>query len=172
MIRVPTGTRAIAGPGFMRRMLVTVTAVAVSVVGGPLLSGASAAQKRGTSYADETSGGHVALMFSSDGTQVRRAFVAYTYDCSDNEDFADFERFKSLSVSSSRKFKSSYDSGPLPSTIIPGVQIQFTGSLKGRRSASGRKVSGTFRFTFVTTVVATGAKVTCDTGKISYSAKD
>lgn len=97
--------------------------------------------------------------------------MSYRFDCSDNEYFTDFDSFESLPVSASRKFKSTFDSGPLTS-IVPGAQVQVTGSLKGRRSASGRKVSGTFRFTFVTTVVATGAKVTCDTGKISYSAKD
>lgn len=171
---MPTSAWANASPKFMCRTLVAVIALlAVSMVGGPLLSGASAAAKHGNTYADETSGGHVALMFSRDGRKVRRAFVAYSFKCSDpNENFTAFESFKSIPVSSSRKFKSSYDTGQVPSTVQPGTLVQLTGSIKGRRSASGKRVSGSFRFTFVTTVVATGAKLTCDTGKISYSAKD
>lgn len=173
MTRTATSTWGIASPRLVRRAFMSVTALlAVGIVGGTLAPGASAAT-HGSRYADETSGGHVALVFSRDGRQVKRAFVAYSYKCSDpNENFTDFESLKSLSVSASRKFKASYDTGPQPSTVQPGVLVQFTGSIKGRRTASGRRVSGTFRFTVQTTVVATGAKLTCDTGKISYSAKD
>ncbi|MGH2943613.1 MAG: hypothetical protein ACRDLN_12655 [Solirubrobacteraceae bacterium] len=135
-------------------------------------SGARTVAPAGNSYVAEVSGGHVALVLSRDARQVTRAFVAYTYKCNDGTSFTDFEPFKAVPMLANRTFKSSYDSGPLSSPLLPGATVQYTGSIDGKRNKLGTSVRGTARFTFVTTLPETGQVITCDTGTIRYTAKD
>jgi hypothetical protein len=130
------------------------------------------AQSGGISYVAETKGGHVALMLSRDGRQVTRAFAAFTYSCSDGTTFTDFDGFKRVPLRANGTFSSEFDTGAFPSELLPGVTVQFAGTIDGRRNKTRTKIAGTVRFTIVTTVVATKAIVTCDTGTIRYTAKD
>lgn len=151
----------------------------VSMLVSALLSSAWAATPKkagtirpsGTGYVAQTIGGHVAIVLSRDARQVTRAFVAYTYKCSDGTSITDFESFEAIPLLSNRTFKSSYDSGQLPSPIVPGATFKATGSIDGVKNKLGTRVIGTARFTLSTTL-ATGEAVSCDTGTIQYRATD
>jgi hypothetical protein len=162
-----------------RNLLLTALLVPGSMLATTLLSDAWAATPKtartltpsGNGYIAQTNGGHVAIVLSRDARQVTRAFIAYTYKCSDGTSFTDFESFRAIPLLSNRTFKSSYDSGQLPSPIVPGASLKVTGSIDGQRNRRGTRVTGTARFTFVTTL-ATGEAVSCDTGTIQYRAND
>jgi len=127
---------------------------------------------KGIGYVAETKGGHVGLSMSRDARQVSRAHIAYTYTCNDGSEFTDFESFRSIPLSRTGSFRSSYDSGDFPTPLLPGVTSRVTGSIDGRRNKLRTSVRGTARFMVVTTIVATGQIITCDTGTIRYTATD
>jgi hypothetical protein len=162
-----------------RNMLLTALLALVSMLASTLLSPAWAATPKtgrtikpsGTGYVAQTNGGHVAIVLSRDARQVTRAFIAYTYKCSDGTSITDFESVNAIPLLSNRTFQSSYDSGQLPSPIIPGATFKATGSINGVKNKLGTKVIGTARFTLSTTL-PTGETMSCDTGTIQYRATD
>lgn len=160
-----------------RRAIAACAGLTVASVLAPSGAGADASSLRtpalsGLGYVAQTKGGHIALSMSADARQVRRAHVAYTYTCDDGTGFTDFEAFRAIPLSRTGAFSSAYDSGAFPTPLLAGVTSRVTGSIDGRRNRLRTKVTGTARFTVVTTIVATGKFITCDTGQIRYTAKD
>ncbi len=165
------------GPRRRRASAAALGVVLLAVPAAALTGSAAAAPSRtvapsGSSYVAETKGGHVALVLSRDARQVTRAYVGYTYACTDDTTFGDVDQFKAIPLRANRTFRSTYDSGPIASSLFPGVTLRYTGLLTGKRDKRGTKVVGTARFTVVTTLQEGGESVTCDTGTIGYTAKD
>jgi hypothetical protein len=158
-----------------RTVLPVAVAALLAVALAPALSGAPAsagAAGGGTSLVAETSGGHVGLVLSRDGRQVRRAFVAYRVSCSDGTGFTDFDAFRSIPISSAGTFRSSYDSGARPSAEFPGATARFTGTVEGRVNRARTRIAGTARFRLAITSPDPAMAGTCDTGTIRFTAKD
>lgn len=140
---------------------------------GATSTGARAIAPPGRSFVSEFDGGHAAITVSRDLRQVTRIHLGYTYKCSDGTSIDDVDAFRSVPMLADRTFKSTYDSGDIPGgALLPGVTFRYTGIIKGKRNKAGTKIVGRLRFTFVTTKQATGEKLTCDTGTVSYVALD
>lgn len=153
----------------MRRsslLYTTIGLAALTAAGAP--GDARAASQVANSFVGETRGGHVSLVLARDGRQVTRAFFGYRVRCSDGDVFTDFESFRAIPLAANRTFRSK-DSLP-PITILPGVTVQVTRSLTGTVNRRRTQTTGTARFTMILRA-ANGTTVTCDTGKIKYTAK-
>jgi len=153
----------------MGKIAVTVSVAAVTTVLAYSAAAGVASTPAGTGYVAQTSGGHVALILSGSGRQVKRAFIGYTMNCSDGTSFTDFDSLKALPISATRKFKASFDSGVLPDPLDPGGAFQVTDSITGKVNRSRTKITGTVRHG-ITLKSSKGVIVTCTTGAISYSA--
>lgn len=125
----------------------------------------------GTTFVGETTRGHVALIASRDGRQLTRAFVGYTFKCSDGSSATDFDGFRAIPITAARTFTSSFDTGVVPGGET-GTTIRYTGHIDGRINKARTRIVGTARFTFVSVNAAAGTTETCDTGTIRFTAKD
>jgi hypothetical protein len=152
-------------------LVVAVVITAAGAIAAAAPSGVLAATAKTTGFVAETPSGFTALNVSRDGRQVSRAYVAYTLKCSDGATITDWDRFSGIPISSTGSFKSSYDTGPHPSTVTPGAVVEFIGQVTGKVNKKRTKVAGTARFAYAVKH-ADGTTLTCDTGTISYTAKD
>ncbi len=154
-----------------RRTALVAAAGLIAAIGAAAPTGALAAALKTTGFAADLPTGFVAINVSHDGRQVTTADVAYTTKCTDNTSFTDWDGFKRVPISSTGAFKASFDTGPQMSTSVPGATGQLAGQLAGRLNKKHTQIKGTARF-LVSIKRADGTTGTCDTGVISFTARD
>jgi hypothetical protein len=76
-----------------------------------------------------------------------------------------------MRLGTNRSFRYSYESGPQPSTTVPGTTYSYTESFSGRMNKARTKIVGTARSTLSGTS-AEGVAYTCDTGAVKFTAVD
>jgi hypothetical protein len=137
------------------------------VTGGSV---AAAAVSGGTNFhAAEDDGQAVAIAFSRDGRRVTRAFANVWMKCSDGETYQQSFSVDSIRVTARGAFNGLLDTGPMDSES--GAESRhFVATFKGRRTRT--RVAGTLQATLNHTTRATGATVTCESGRVKYVAID
>jgi len=144
---------------------------AVAFAPGAGVAAAKPQPPRGTSFAAETAKGGVQVTISKDGRQVRHVLFAYQSKCSDGTSFYDFDAYVKIPISAARKFSSSFDDPPEPLASQPGATISYKQSISGTLNKAGTRIVGTARSSFAV-VNPAGGSYTCDTGTISFTARD
>jgi hypothetical protein len=135
---------------------------------GPTARSAVAA---GVVYGGHTKDGFpVVIEVSKNGHQIMRASVAIRLQCSAGGFFTVPDSYIKLPVNKKGKFGVAY--GPETVRNDDGTTTDFEGSIGGAFNAARTKVSGTWQ-TKTTDHDGTGAATdTCDSGTVSWSAKD
>ncbi len=156
-----------------RRRRTTFLAVAglTAAIGAVAPTGVLAATLTTTSFAAFLPSGFVALTPSHTGRKLDTAGIGYTMKCSDNTSFTDWDGFQSVPISSSGAFTTTFVSGPRPSVSIPGATTDYAAKLAGKLNKKHTRIKGTARFVG-TIKKADGTTVTCDSGLMSFTAKD
>jgi hypothetical protein len=143
----------------MRRHLVPAFLVSALVTAPAAL----AALPGGAKYAGTTSDGNaVTLKLSSDGKRVKRMRISYTVECSNGQSGTTYTEVLHAQIHKNHKF---------------GASGTYTGSTDGSKnkfSVSGvvwaKTAHGKFSLT-ATGKGTDGKKLTCKTGKLTWSAK-
>ena len=155
--------------------------VAVSIGAGlcvPLAASAShhngpyarAAASAGVTYGGVTSQGWpVVIQFAQKQRRVGQAAIGVSVRCTSGAVANLSDRYTNLPVSTKRKFSASF--GPDTQRYDDGTTADFEGSISGALNRTRSKVSGTWRFK-VTEYDSAGAVTdTCDSGSVSWTAK-
>ncbi|MGI8802832.1 MAG: hypothetical protein ACR2KV_11760 [Solirubrobacteraceae bacterium] len=123
----------------------------------------------GTSFIAPTPSGHVSVVLSRDGRQVTQSYIGYTQKCSDGSAYTDWDSFRAIPVSGSGAFRAGYDTGLVTQT--DGAATDYVGSISGRVNKRATQVTGTAHFAFAVRK-PDGTMITCDTGVITFRARD
>jgi hypothetical protein len=158
----------------------SVIASATAIFALPLGAAASPADSgptaRSAAAAGVVYGGHakdgfpVVIEVSKNRHQIVRASIAIRLQCSAGGFFTVPDSYVKLPVNKKGKFGVAY--GPETVRNDDGTTTDFQGSISGAFNAARTKVSGTWQ-TKMTDHDGTGAVTdTCDSGTVSWSAKD
>ena len=152
------------------RIGVTAAAAGALLVGTPMLPTATAATARGTTYGGLTSQGMpVFVDVTATKRQVTRVVAAVRMTCSAGGTWTVPDRFTKLPVSKRGKFRVVY--GPVTQRNDDGTTTDFQGRATGALNDAKTKFTGTWRL-IATDHDATGAVTdTCDTGLLTWKAK-
>jgi hypothetical protein len=151
-----------------------------AAVGVPLA--ASASPDNGGPYArsaaivGETYGGvtpqgwPVVIQLSKNQRRVVRAVVGLDLACPSGGFFSYWNRFVDLRVNTRRKFRASF--GPDTQRYDDGTTADFEGSISGALNRARSRVSGKSRLKVTNYNTAGVVTDTCDSGSISWSARE
>ena len=152
---------------------------AAAVLCGPIAASAashrdaSAARKApapGVAFGGTTSQDFpIVIETARKGKQVARATVAVRMTCTAGGFFTAPDFFERLTVSKSRKFGASF--GPETLRNDDGTTTDFEGSMSGRFNSSRTRVAGKWAIKATFHDAAGAVTDTCDSGSISWSAK-
>ncbi|HEV7806647.1 MAG TPA: hypothetical protein VGO80_12560 [Solirubrobacteraceae bacterium] len=152
------------------------TAVPLAAAQGATTSKAKVA--RGVFYGGVTASRYpIVIQLSKTAKKVVRATIGLELTCEMPGDLTLPDNFKDLPISKAGKFSNTYAETPatLPDPATGISKIQFSGYIKGRVNAAKTAITGTWNQKIVAYSAAdpTGATVlyTCDSGVVSYSAK-
>jgi hypothetical protein len=131
---------------------------------------AGAAAAGGTVYGGETAQNlPVVVETSKNGRKVVKAIVAIRLTCTSGAVVTLGDRYVALAVSKTRKFSTSF--GPVTNRNDDGTTTDFEGTISGAFNKARTKASGKWSFK-ATDHDASGAVTdTCDSGSVSWSAK-
>jgi hypothetical protein len=111
----------------------------------------------------------VVIETNKSGRKVLKASIAIRLTCTSAATATVPDRFAAMSVSKKRKFRASF--GPETSRNDDGTTTDFEGSISGAFNKARTKVSGKWSFK-ATDHDASGAVTdTCDSGSVSWNAK-
>lgn len=168
------------GPVLIRRRLGWACAVATGVLAVSPLAAVARPQHGSSRAATAGAGGSVyggataqhfpvVIETSKNGRKVVKASIALRLSCSSGGSVSLPDAYSALSVSKKRKFSGSF--GPDTIRNDDGTTTDLAGSLSGAFNKARTKVSGKWSLK-ATEHDATGAVTdTCDSGSISWTAK-
>ena len=127
-----------------------------------------AAAPTGSVYGGETpQQWPVVVQVSKDARSVTKLVIALTLDCTSGDPIVNRDRFDRLKLSASGRFSDTY--GPTTTDNGDGTTTDYRGSVTGK--VTKRRVTATSRLSG-DTYDATGKLLsTCDSGKVSWTAK-
>jgi hypothetical protein len=147
------------------RRLALAVAVAGSIAGAA--PAAAPAKVLGGATSDDWP---VMLEMSKNGKRVVHASAGVTLTCTSGGVFSLPDRYDKLKISKRGKFGGAF--GPATSTNPDGTTTVFEGNMSGKVNKARTKASGKWQLK-VTDHAATGAVTdTCDSGTVSWKAKD
>jgi hypothetical protein len=124
----------------------------------------------GTVYGGVTAQGFpVVIETSKNGRKVAKAFIAISLNCTSGGIATFPDDYSALKVSKKRKFGASF--GPLTTRNDDGTTTDFQGSMSGKFNKSRTKASGTWSFKLVDHAASGAVTDTCDSGSVSWNAK-
>ena len=143
------------------------TAAARSEHGSPLATSAGAG---GTVYGGSTAQDFpVVIETSKNGRQVVRATIAIRLSCTSGAAPTLPDGYVKMSVSKKRKFSASF--GPTTNRNSDGTTTDFEGTISGAFNKARTTVSGTWSFKGTDHDAAGAVTDTCDSGSVSWKAK-
>ena len=158
--------------GLAATCMICAAPAAVAVTNPASAATAKAPTRSGTSFVASTAIGGVQISVARDNRSVRKVLFAYEMKCSDGDKFYDYDLyFDPMRIGADRSFKYSYESGPQPSTAVPGTTYTYTESFSGKLNKARTKIVGTVRSS-VAFADPAGKSYTCDTGAIKFKADD
>jgi hypothetical protein len=109
----------------------------------------------------------VMIEVARDGRSIARAAIGFTLNCNVGGTLANYDRYNSLVLSRSGKFSSKF--GPTTTNNPDGTKTVFSGSIAGK--ITGSKAKGTWQLVSIDQDAAGTATKTCDSGMVSWNAK-
>ena len=133
-------------------------------------SRATTAAAGGTVYGGDTAQGFpVVIETSKNGRRVVDASIAIRMTCTSGGAATVPDGYRGLAVNKKRKFKASF--GPTTSRNDDGTTTDFEGSVKGAFNSLRDKVAGKWSFKATDHDTSGAVTNTCDSGSVSWSAK-
>jgi hypothetical protein len=124
----------------------------------------------GTVYGGVTAQGFpVVIETSKNGRKVAEATIAITLDCTSGAIATLPDDYEAIKVSKKRKFSVSF--GPVTTRNDDGTTTDYQGSLSGKFNKSRTNASGTWSFKVVEHAASGATTDTCDSGSVSWKAK-
>jgi hypothetical protein len=112
----------------------------------------------------------VIVEINKSGKQIVQASTGLSLNCTSGGLVSLPDGYKKLKVSKKGKFGATF--GPATSNNPDGTKTVFEGSMSGKANKKRTKASGEWQLKF-TDIAATGAVTdTCDSGSVSWRAKD
>lgn len=111
----------------------------------------------------------VVIQMSKDRRHVVRAAIALEMPCTSGGFIVLPDIYRDLSVSKAGKFRISF--GPVTQRNDDGTTSDYSGKTVGALNAARTKVSGSWQFKVVDHDPAGGVTDTCDSGTVSWTAK-
>jgi hypothetical protein len=111
----------------------------------------------------------VVIQTSRNGRRVTDAMIAIRATCTSGGFFVIPDGYRDLSVSKKRKFRASF--GPTTQRNDDGTTTDFEGSISGSLNKARTKASGKWSFKATDHDAAGAVTDTCDSGSISWSAR-
>jgi hypothetical protein len=109
----------------------------------------------------------VIVEVSKDRREVVQAAIGFTLTCNVGGTVANYDRYRKLVISRAGKFSSSF--GPDTTTNPDGTKTVFSGTIAGQ--VKGSRAKGTWQLSSIDQDAAGNTTKTCDSGKVSWSAK-
>jgi hypothetical protein len=124
----------------------------------------------GTVYGGVTAQGFpVVIETSTNGRKIVRATIAIRLSCTSGGAFTTPDRFAGMRVSKKRKFNASF--GPTTNRNDDGTTTDGEGRISGAFNKSRTRASGKWSFKIIEHDAAGAITDTCDSGSISWTAK-
>jgi hypothetical protein len=124
----------------------------------------------GTVYGGTTSQDFpIVIQTNRNGRTVTNATIAIRANCTSGGFFAIPDGYRNMSVSKKRKFSASF--GPTTERNDDGTTTDFEGSISGSFNKSRTKASGTWTFKATHHDAAGAVADTCDSGTVSWTAR-
>ena len=124
----------------------------------------------GTVFGGSTAQGFpVVIETSKNGRKVTNAMLAIRLSCTSGARVTVPDGYRQLSVSKSRKFSASF--GPTTNRNDDGTTTDFEGTISGTFNKSRTSVSGAWSFKGTDHDAAGAVTDTCDSGSVSWKAK-
>jgi hypothetical protein len=151
------------------------------MVVSPLAAAAAARPEQGSSRATTAGAGGtvyggvtaqrfpVVIETSRNGRKLVEATVAIRLTCTSGGAVTLPDGYRGLSVNKKRKFRASF--GPVTSRNDDGTTTDFEGSISGAFNKARTKASGKWSFKATDRDAAGAITDTCDSGSISWTAK-
>jgi hypothetical protein len=111
----------------------------------------------------------VVIETSKNGRKVAKATIAINLNCTSGAVVTLPDDYAAIKVSKRRKFSASF--GPVTNRNDDGTTTDFQGSMSGKFNKSRTKVSGTWSFKVVDHATSGAITDTCDSGSVSWKAK-
>jgi hypothetical protein len=157
----------VAVRSFSRR-LCAVALGTVAAVGA--VPGSASAAAAGTAYGGVTpQGWPVALEMNKSGKQIVRATIGLRLNCTSGGFTNQSDQYKKITLNKQRKFKVSF--GPDITRNPDGSTFDYQGSASGKLNAARTKFSGTWQLKLTEHDVTGAVTDTCDSGPVSWTAK-
>jgi hypothetical protein len=129
-----------------------------------------AAAAGGTVYGGTTSQDFpVVIQTNKNGRAVSTATIAIRADCATGGFMTVPDGYRNMSVSKKRKFSASF--GPTTQREDDGTTTDYEGSISGSFNKSRTKASGTWSFKATHHDAAGAVADTCDSGNVSWTAR-
>jgi hypothetical protein len=159
--------RWIGAVGMAMAVAMSVTAAA----GDRASARAANAPARGVVYGGFTAQDWpVAIEVSKDRRRVVRAAIGLTLTCAPSGLVVRIpDAYRNLPLSKKGRFRDSF--GPNPISNADGTTTELRGSVTGTTNAKRTQMSGSWQFTAVDHDAAGTVTDTCDSGKVSWTAK-
>jgi len=133
-------------------------------------SRATTAGAGGTVYGGATAQDYpVVIEMSKNGRKVVKALIALDLTCTSGDSVSLPDDYEALSVSKKRKFAVSF--GPGTQRNSDGTTTDFEGSMRGAFNKARTKVSGKWSLKVTEHDAAGAVTDTCDSGNVSWTAK-
>jgi hypothetical protein len=147
---------------------------ALGIVGIPLVASASpqarSAAAAGAVYGGVTpQGGPVVIELSSNRLRVVQAAIGIRLTCTSGGGLTLNDSYKKLSVSRKGRFSDSF--GPSTQRDDDGTTTDFEGSVSGALNAARTKLTGKWHLKLTEHDAAGAVTDTCDSGNVSWKAK-
>jgi hypothetical protein len=150
-------------------VVAAVPSVASARVHGPLPHTGSAAAGGSVFGGVTAQGWPISLTLSRSRRQVTRAVVGIRMDCTSQSVVNIPDTYVRMRISK-RRFGASF--GPTTTRNDDGTTTDFEGSMSGRLNAARTKMSGSWRLKLTDHDVAGAVTDTCDSERVSWTAKD
>jgi hypothetical protein len=148
----------------MRRLGLVVVLVGTVAAAAPA---AASARVLGGVTSDDWA---VVVEINKSGKQVVQTSAGLSLTCTSGGHVSLPDQYKKLTISKKGKFGGSF--GPLPSTHPDGTKTLFEGSISGKTNKARTKASGKWQLKATDYDAAGAVTDTCDSGSVSWKAKD
>jgi hypothetical protein len=163
--------------GTLRRLGLVVAAAGVAAVGAPVVASArpqsatlSAAGSAGAAYGGVTpQGWAVVVELNKNRKKVVRATIGLSLNCTSGGLINLPDHYTGMRIGKNRKFGAAF--GPQTIRNDDGTTTDFQGSMSGKLNAARTRLSGKWRLTLTDHDAAGAVTDTCDSGSVSWKAK-
>jgi hypothetical protein len=163
------GMRAAAAVGLAGALLLASAPVSVAAAPGARAQ-APASAAVGTTYGGLTSQGYpVVVDTNRTRRQIVRAVVVVEMTCTSGDSGLTSDIYRNVGVTKRGKFSISF--GPQTVRNDDGTTSDYEGSFSGRLNPSQSRIFGTWRYKFTNYDAAGAVTDTCDSGRVSWTAK-